>query len=131
MVLTLKRLALLPEYTIGKLYIDGTFFCDTLEDEVRDFDIMPKVYGKTAIPYGIYKVIVSESPKFKRLLPRLLDVPHFDGILIHRGNTAEDSAGCILIGENSQKGKVLNSTKYEQKLVELLKVEKDIKIEII
>ena len=108
------------DYTIGKLYINNTYFCDTLEDRVRDIPREGKVWGETAIPEGEYKVILNYSPKFKRHLPRLLDVPYFEGILIHRGNTAADSAGCILVGENKVKGKVINSTKYEQELVRLL-----------
>ena len=80
-----------------------------------------KVYGKTCIPFGTYKIVVNMSPKFKRELPRLLDVPSFEGILIHRGNTAEDSAGCILVGENKEVGKVLNSTPYEERLVKMMK----------
>lgn len=138
MKLLLKRIALLPNYTIGKLYIDDKYYCDTLEDTVRDLNKNgtfdngeSKIYSKTAIPYGTYHIVVNHSPKFKRLLPRLLDVPQFDGILIHRGNTPADTAGCILVGENREKGKVLNSTPYEIKLVELLKNEKNITIEII
>ena len=129
--LLLRRIAKKPTYTIGKLYVDGTYFCDTIEDKVRDLPREPKVYGETAIPAGTYKVIVNISPKFKRLLPRLLNVPYFDGILIHRGNTEKDSAGCIILGENKVVGKVINSTGYEQRLVELLKNEKDIQIEVI
>lgn len=115
-------------YTIGKMYIDGEYFCDTLEDRVRDLNKNGKfdngevkVAGETAIPYGRYQVVVTMSPKFKRELPRLLNVPNFDGILIHRGNTDKDSAGCLLLGENKVKGKVINSTPYEQKLVSILK----------
>lgn len=115
-------------YTIGKMYIDETYFCDTLEDRVRDKDKSgkfdngeTKVYGESAIPYGRYKVVVNMSPRFKRELPLLLDVPHFEGIRIHRGNTNKDSSGCILVGENKVKGKVINSTPYEQKLVAILK----------
>jgi hypothetical protein len=115
-------------YTIGKMYIDGDYFCDTLEDRVRDIDKNGKfdngevkVAGETAIPYGRYQVVVTMSPKFKRELPRLLNVPNFEGILIHRGNTDKDSAGCLLLGENKVKGKVINSTPYEQKLVSILK----------
>lgn len=109
-------------YTIGTLYVNGERFCDTLEDKVRDLaGGESKVPGETAIPEGRYKVIVNRSPKFGRELPRMLDVPQFEGVLIHRGNTAEDSAGCILVGENKMKGKVVNSTPYEEKLVALCK----------
>jgi hypothetical protein len=80
-----------------------------------------KVMHKTAIPAGTYKMIVDISPSKKRLLPRLLNVPGFEGILIHRGNTEDDSSGCIIVGENKVVGKVINSTKYELELVERLK----------
>lgn len=129
--LRLKRIAYKDTYTVGKLYIDDIYFCDTIEDKVRELNsIKDKVAGETAIPKGTYKVILNVSPKFKRLLPRLLDVPYFDGILLHRGNEAKDSAGCILVGENKEVGKVLNSTKYEIKLVEILKKDSDIEIVI-
>ena len=128
MKLLLKRRYLGDEYTIGSLFINDTYFSDTLEDKVRDHNKdgdlndpgEEKVYGKTAIPYGEYQVIVNRSPKFGRMLPRLLNVPHFEGILIHRGNTHHDSAGCILVGENKVKGKVINSTKYEVEIVRIL-----------
>ena len=125
MELILKRIALKETYTIGHLYVDGKYFCDTCEDKVRDLTKEQKVYGETAIPYGKYQICLSISPKFKRLLPKLLNVPHFEGILIHRGNTAADSAGCILVGENKEVGKVLNSTVTEQRLVDLMKKAKD------
>lgn len=125
MELILKRIALKETYTIGHLYVDGKYFCDTCEDKVRDLTKENKVYGETAIPYGRYKICLCISPKFKRLLPKLLNVPHFEGVLIHRGNTAADSAGCILVGENKEIGKVLNSTVTEQKLVDLMKRAKD------
>lgn len=128
MKLELERRFLGESYTIGSLSIDGKKFCDTLEDRVRDLNKNgvfdgdeKKVYGETAIPYGTYDVVVDYSPKFKRELPRLQNVRHFEGILIHRGNTAEDSAGCILVGENKVKGKVINSTPYEKELVRILK----------
>lgn len=138
MKLTLKRIALRPTYTIGRLYIDGEYFCDTCEDRVRDtnkngvFDEERKIYGETAIPYGTYKVILSMSNRFKRVLPLLLDVPEFSGIRIHSGNTSVDSLGCILVGENKQVGKVLNSRKTENKLMQILNAtDEDIEIEIV
>lgn len=117
MKLFLQRIAQTPEYTIGRLEINGKFFCHTLEDAVRE----QKIAGKTAIPEGIYNVVVNHSPKFKRNLPLLLDVPYFEGIRIHRGNTAKDTSGCILVGINSKKGMVLESTKYEVELTNILK----------
>ena len=138
MKLTLKRIALRQTYTIGKLYIDGVYFCDTIEDKVVDVDKSgkfegneKKVYGESAIPYGIYKVIVTLSPRFKRFLPEIINVPNFDFIRIHAGNTAKDSHGCIIVGQNKEVGKVLNSRFYEQKLVGMLKGEKNVTIEII
>lgn len=122
MRLLLKRRFKGDGYTIGSLYVNGEKFCDTLEDRVRDLaGGESKVPGETAIPEGRYRVIVNRSPKFGRDLPRLLDVPQFEGVLIHRGNSAEDSAGCILVGENKVKGMVVNSTPYEERLVALCK----------
>lgn len=121
MELLLERRYLKAAYTIGCLSVDGTRFCDTLEDPVRDLEHMPKIPGATAIPAGCYEVIVNRSPRFGRELPRLLNVPDFEGILIHRGNTAEDTAGCILVGENREPGKVLNSTAYELRLTALIR----------
>ena len=138
MKLLLKRIALRDTYTIGKIYIDGEYFCDTLEDKVRDLNKNgvfdgdeKKVYGETAIPYGTYKVILSYSPKFKRILPELLDVPCFTGIRIHRGNTEKDTAGCLLVGENKVRGKVLNSTYWEKKLIGKLEGKNGITIQIV
>ena len=131
MKLILNGTATSETYTIGKLYIDTHYFCDTCEDKVRDIEREGKVYGKTAIPYGTYKVTLKvQSPKYsqrasydwcKGYLPRLLNVPHFDGILIHAGNTAEDSAGCILVGENKVVGKVINSMATLKRLYGILK----------
>jgi len=126
MHIELKRRFLGEHYTIGSLFIDGQYFSDTIEDKVRDYnkdgDLLDagetKVFGETAIPYGVYEVELTMSPKFKRLLPLVKRVPHFTGIRIHRGNTAGDSHGCILPGENKVKGKVVRSTKYEMALVE-------------
>lgn len=120
MLLELNRIAKKPLYTIGKLFVDGKYFCDTLEDRCRDLDKERKVMHETAIPEGTYEVIVNVSVKFKRKLPLLLDVPHFSGIRIHRGNTNKDTSGCILVGENKQSGRVINSTPYELRLTEIL-----------
>lgn len=143
MELNLKRTALRDTYTIGKLYIDGTYFCDTIEDKVRDLnkdgDLNDLGEGKipslTAIPYGKYEVTLKvQSPKYslktnynwcKGYLPRLINVPHFEGILIHAGNTADDSAGCILVGENKIKGQVINSMVTLKKLYPILKEASD------
>ena len=128
MNLTLKRLNLTPNYTEGELYVNGVYFCKTLEDTNRDlnkngqFDNNEKkVYGETCIHYGKYKVILSYSPKFKRELPEILEVPDFQGIRIHRGNKISDTLGCVLCGEKVKNGYLSNSTPYEIKLVELLK----------
>ncbi|MDR2382606.1 MAG: DUF5675 family protein [Prevotellaceae bacterium] len=138
MKLLLKRISRKPDYTVGKLYLDGVYFCDTIEDVDRGLrETTPlseiqriKVMHKTAIPSGTYAVIVNMSPAKQRLLPRLLGVPGFEGILIHRGNTAADSSGCILLGENKLVGQVINSTEYENRLVDILKKESKITIEI-
>ena len=106
MKVTVKRTFKGAEYTIGKLYIDDNYYCDTLEDVVRKGQ---KVYGKTAIPAGTYKVKKSFSPRFQKILPEILNVPGFTGVRIHAGNTAEDTDGCILLGLNKVKGKVINS----------------------
>ncbi|MDE6277856.1 MAG: hypothetical protein K2M06_07085 [Muribaculaceae bacterium] len=120
MELILERYAKRANYTIGRMFVDGVKYCDTLEDPVRDLSKEAKVPGATAIPEGRYEIVVNISPKFKRLLPRLLRVPHFEGVLIHRGNTSADTAGCILPGENRVIGRVVNSTRYEKELTERL-----------
>ncbi|HAP18136.1 hypothetical protein DXA50_11130 [Butyricimonas virosa] len=120
MMLELNRIAKKPLYTIGRLFVDRKYFCDTLEDCCRDLDKEEKVMNETAIPEGTYEVIVNVSAKFRRKLPLLLDVPHFSGIRIHRGNTDKDTSGCILVGENKQQGRVINSTGYELKLTEMI-----------
>ena len=139
MKLRLKRIALRETYTIGQLYVDNHYFCDTLEDKVRDInkdgDLLDagegKVASQTAIPYGTYEVTLKvKSSRFSQkpaynwcdgYLPRLLNVKHFDGILIHAGNTAQDTAGCILVGENTVKGKVTNSMATLKRLYAILK----------
>lgn len=118
MLLEVKRLYKKDTYTIGKLYIEGVYFCDTLEDKVRNLNTEKKVYGETAIPAGKYKIQVAVSSKFKREMPYLMNVPQFTGIMIHPGNTPEDSLGCILVGENKTKGGLINSRKYSDELNE-------------
>lgn len=123
-----ERIAKRSTYTISNMYIDGVKFCNVLEDTDRGLtqdtpleDIQKiKVYGKTAIPTGTYKVTLAVvSPKFNKYkqykfcngkLPRLLDVPGFNGILIHIGNTEADTDGCLLVGKNNVVGKVTEST---------------------
>ena len=112
------------EYTIGEMLVNGEHFCDTCEDKDRglrsDMTLSQikkiKIYSKTAIPYGTYKVSVYFWPKFRKNYPLLHDVPGFTGILIHGGSTAKDSAGCILIGENKIKGGLVNSDRYVRRL---------------
>ncbi|MFR5893209.1 MAG: DUF5675 family protein [Phocaeicola massiliensis] len=127
MKLRLERLWPKKDYTVGRLYVDDRLFCNTLEDRIVDknkngvFDgDEKKVYGESAIPYGTYKIIYNWSPKFGRNLPRLLNVPHFEGILIHPGNTAADSAGCILVGQNTEVGRLTNSRYTSDELNKLI-----------
>lgn len=118
MNITVKRIFKGPKYTIGKLSIDGHYFCDTLEDSVRPAGV--KIPGRTAIPAGKYQIEITESIRFNRLMPIIKDVPGFSGVRIHSGNTAEDTEGCILVGFNRLKGKVLDSRKTFQKLFKIL-----------
>ena len=118
--LTLQRIYLTEKYTIGKLSIQDQYFSDTLEDPVRDMPKEAKIYGNTAIPYGIYRVRVTDSPKFKRRMPLLLYVPNFEGIRIHAGNNTADTLGCILVGENKVKGGLINSRMHEDLLTKRL-----------
>jgi hypothetical protein len=135
MELILERIAKRKAYTIGRLSIrqqvddeylagyENKYFCDTLEPTWRDYEHGAyKVKGRSAIPEGRYAVVISYSPKFKQWLPILLGVPKFEGIRIHAGNTAKDTEGCILVGQNREVGKVLDSRKWlyelKQKIVE-------------
>lgn len=117
MRLTLVRIANRPTYCIGKLYIDGKWFCDTLEDTDRGLDdsmtekeiLKIKVKGETAIPTGIYQLLLTYSPKYKKIMPLVNNVKGYQGIRIHSGNTAKDTEGCLLVGKNKEVGKVLDS----------------------
>lgn len=118
-----------PAYTIGRLYVNGEFLCNTIEDVDRKLNQNMsateiqriKVAAETAIPTGTYAMRVTMSPKFKRELVEIVNVPGFSGIRVHRGNTAEDSAGCVIVGDNTSKGRVTNSTKYELQITEMVK----------
>lgn len=147
--LLLQRLHNLPTYTIGRLFVNGEYFCDTLEDKNRGLhngmteeEIKTiKVYGQTAIPYGLYNINMNTvSPKFKSrswakpykgIVPRLEDVKGFEGVLIHPGNSDKDTYGCILVGENKAKGKVLNSQKFYHDLMKILVSSQKITLNII
>lgn len=128
MNIILNRIAKKAKYTIGKLYINDKYFCDTLEDTDRGLTQSmteqqigsKKVYGETAIPTGTYRIIISYSNKFKKQMPLLLNVPGFAGIRIHSGNTEKDSLGCILVGKNKAVGKVLESRDTYSKLFSIL-----------
>ena len=138
MEILVKRIAKKSKYTIGKMYIDGQYICDTLEDADRGLNQNmslkeinnKKVYGETAVPTGTYKVDMNTvSPKFKSRtwakpyggkLPRLVLVPGYDGVLIHPGNKAKDTLGCILVGENKAVGQVLNSQVTFKKIMSIL-----------
>lgn len=117
------------EYTIGRVYINDTFFCNSMEDcdrglqqwmSVAEIDAS-KIYGETAIPKGKYIVTMDYSPKYKRAMPHVMNVKGFSGIRIHSGNTAKDSLGCILLGKNDKVGWISNSratcAEFERRLI--------------
>ena len=125
--------------TIGKMYIGGRFFCYTLEDVDRDKnkdgdlnDIgEQKVYGQTAIPKGVYPVTLTMSNRFKIVMPLLNNVPGFEGIRIHNGNSSEDTHGCLLVGESKGKDFIGGSKMAFAKLMDILtKTKEKITIEI-
>ena len=139
MRLTLMRIANRPTYCIGKLYVDGQYLCDTIEDTDRGLDdrmteeeiLKLKVKGETAIPSGIYPVTITYSPKYKKQMPLINSVKGYSGIRIHSGNTSKDTEGCILVGLNKEVGKVLNSRKmYNVLFRELVSTKERIIIDI-
>lgn len=138
MEILVKRLYKKSEYTIGKMYINGEYFCDTVEDTDRGLSQnmsnsaieARKVYGKTAIPIGRYKVTLTFSNKFKRVLPLINGVIGFAGIRIHNGVNADSSLGCVIVGENKIKGGVINSKATMEKLMAKLRGQKEIYITI-
>lgn len=128
MRLTLIRIANRPTYCIGKLYIDGIYQCDVLEDTDRGLDdkmseaeiLKKKVKGQTAIPSGVYPVYITWSPKYKKPMPLIENVKGYSGIRIHSGNSAKDTEGCLLVGKNKEVGKVLESRKTYNELFNIL-----------
>ena len=112
-----------PDATAGELYVDGKFVCYTLEDAIRK----AKIKGITAIPAGTYDVIINMSTRFKCLMPLLLNVPDYEGVRIHPGNTPEDTEGCILVGSNMRSdGRfVSESVKAYTKLFAMMTAAKD------
>ena len=117
----IKRIAFKDIYTIGRITVDGLFISDSIEDKVRVLNsIEDKLYGETAIPAGTYKADIYFSKKFGYKVVRLFDVPYFSGIYIHKGNTAKDSHGCVIVGKNDKKGWVSNPTIAMNKLIEAL-----------
>lgn len=128
MNILLKREIFNPTNTISKLYINDVYFCDVLEDVDRGlYFTQPieeiekiKVYGQTAIPKGVYEVVITYSEKFKTYLPLLLNVPGYKGIRIHPGNTEVDTLGCLLPGI-SNGSKVVQSRVTFNKLFSILK----------
>lgn len=122
MELVLKRINQTPDYTEGVLYIDGDRFCDTIEDRVRPEG--EKVPGETAIPAGRYRVTLSYSPKFKKVMPEVKNVPMFTGIRIHAGNTAKDSQGCILVGKKTAPGEIRKSRDTFSELMREMTIDK-------
>jgi hypothetical protein len=118
MELQIKRTDFSEESTIGELSVNGVFECYTLEDKVRPV----KIAGKTAIPSGRYEVIINFSQRFQKQLPLLLNVPNYEGVRIHSGNTAANTEGCILVGETKTDNFVGESRWAFNRLFEKMKV---------
>jgi len=127
MVITVKRLYKTDNSVIGEMLVDGVFECFTLEDAERPV----KIKGETAIPKGTYRVIINQSNRFKRLLPLLIDVPNFEGVRIHSGNSNHDTEGCILVGQTRNKNYIGQSRKAFDKLFKKMQVAKNITLTII
>ena len=124
MKLEVVRKIFTPESTIGHLLIDGVFECYTLEDCSREKPGVAvskwKVPGDTAIPEGTYNIVLDYSNRFKKILPRLVNVPGFEGVRIHAGNTKKDTEGCLLVGDSIGKDFIGNSRKAFDRLMEKL-----------
>lgn len=118
-MVVLERFAYRDKYVIGRLYIGNIFFCHTLEPQLG-----ASVSSKGCIPAGVYKMALSWSPKFQKMLPILFDVPNFEGIRIHPGNSSKDTQGCILLGDNISLGLVLNSAARVNEFIRLFQKNK-------
>ena len=126
MKIEVKRLYKTENSTIGELTIDGKFECYTLEDKER----VVKIKGETAISKGTYKVIINQSNRFKKPLPLLLNVPNFEGVRIHPGNSNHDTEGCILVGQSISKDYISKSRKAFEKLFKKMQLAKEITLTI-
>lgn len=128
MEIRVKRIARKDGYTIGRMSLNNEYFCDTLEDTDRGLKstmseeeiLSKKRKGITAIPTGEYDVILTFSPKFKRVLPLLLNVPGYQYIRVHHGNLPSSTDGCLLVGENKIKGQIINSRATLERLMSVL-----------
>ena len=118
-VIKVKRFAFKETYTVSRITVDDVYVCDGMEDKVRVLNsIEDKIKHKTAIPAGTYDADIYFSKKFGYKVIRLFDVPYFEGIYVHKGNTAKESHGCIIVGKNDKKGWLSNPTIYMNKLIE-------------
>lgn len=148
MKIIIDRVYKYPKYTVGEVYVNGNFYCYSMEDTDRGLHVdMPmrylrerKVYGETAIPCGTYEVIIDYSPKFKRYMPhvmyrneedKLVEVPSFSGIRLHPLNTAEDSLGCIGFGDWQGSNRIVNSKAYTAMLTDKIQKARNKKEKVI
>lgn len=134
MKIIVRRFEYSDSYTVSRMYLDDVYECFVLEDKVREPGV--KVFGETAIPAGVYKVIIDFSNHFQRTLPHILDVPMFEGIRIHSGNTDKDTDGCLLVGKVWPGGNCILSSKiaYEAffpKLEAALNKGEEVTIEVV
>lgn len=128
MDIQVNRIARRDGYTIGRMSLNEIYFCDTLEDTDRGLNstmsvdkiLAKKIKAQTAIPTGKYDVILTFSPRFKRVLPLLLNVPGYQYIRVHNGNRPDSTEGCLLVGENKVKGQVINSRATLERLMSVL-----------
>lgn len=111
-VLKLKRHTFTEDYTVGELSIDGKYICDVIEDKVRHLkSIKDKIPGRTAIPAGTYRIVIDFSNRFGKMMPHILSVPFFEGVRIHKGNSANDSSGCLIVCFYDKNGWGIDSKK--------------------